>query len=127
MSSRNAMHIVEVGGDGTPSFSPQNWDEIAVAIRALDGESKPTLFLVKPNEEYFSIMATADGLYSCGVYGDAIGEFALISPGESRELVKVYLNEVERRAMVDLDTALKAARTYAERGERDSSLTWEEY
>ncbi len=76
------MYIVRVGGDGTPLFTPQNWEEVAGAIRALDGESKPTLFLVKPNEEYFAIMATADGLYSCSVYSDSIGEFGLISPGE---------------------------------------------
>lgn len=82
------MHIVEVGGDGTPSFTPQNWEQVAAAIRSLDGKSKPTLFLVKPNEERFSIMATADGLYSCAVYSESIGEFVLISPGESTELVK---------------------------------------
>ena len=28
--------------------------------------------------------------------------------------------------MVALDTVLRAARAYAERGERDSTLTWEE-
>ena len=121
------MHVIEVGGEGIPTVKAPGWEKIAELIRALDGKTRRMVVLKAPGGAHFGIMATATLLYNCTVFDDATGRGSvLVSPGYGAEIVSVYLNEVERRELVDLSVALMAARTYAERGEMEKSVIWED-
>lgn len=106
-------------------------DVIAVesAIRRLDGDRTTELCIEADDESYF-ILGGGAGRYIGFVSRSEDEMHDLVTPAGSAE-PRIELctggqtGYFAERQLVDLATALRAARTFAERGELESSVTWE--
>lgn len=109
----------------------QNPDVAAVesAVRRLDGD-RTTEVCIEADDESCLILGGGLGRYVGFVSRGEEEMHNLITPSGSSEL-QVELcaggqtGYYAERQLVDLSTALRAARTFAERGELEPSVTWE--
>jgi hypothetical protein len=120
------MIPMEIGGEGTRTFSPVSWRQIEEAIVALNGKERPFLVLEQAPEQHLSIMATGPGQYCCRLWDGTTGaEIGIVVPGRSSEPVALYLNEVGANELVDPETALRAAKFFAETGRPIPESDWQ--
>ena len=106
-------------------------DAIAEAIEALDGEIRTMVSIVYrhpshmeiggggPNRLYV-VQATLDGEHYKVATRDVSPSGAVMVTAGGQE------GDYPARRCVDLETALRAARTFASTGELDPAITWEE-
>jgi hypothetical protein len=128
------MFVREVESDSSGVPDPVTWADIEAAIRRLDGERCTELLLRGFAEDeqdvgpmmgvgggggHYLVWATTDGEDMHNLRnpdGDPSESVTFVAGGQR---VRVRLSEV-----VDLGTALRAARAFAESGEIDPALAW---
>lgn len=114
--------------NGRPWGANPPWEEIEAAIRQLDGRHKTEVSIAGPGEAHMSITG-GNGVYL--VDGTPNNDFfySLRDPsGSSDNKVKVVsggqMVTVSLKEAVPLEMAMKAARTFAEKGKFDETLSW---
>lgn len=106
------------------------WRDIEEAIRRLDGStcSLVILGIGEPPTPHMGIGGGENGQYIVYATPDNIVFHTLINPNATSGKVMLVAGgqrgAYEKQICVGLPEALRAARTYAESGELDSSLTW---
>jgi hypothetical protein len=117
------------------------WDQIEAAIRRLDGQQNPILFLWASDDparqmldefsERLEVLRGAGVYWLAGTFGGYI-QRKVLDPPCGREEVEVYPRRkemgfaaAERNLTRDVEVVLRAARYYAERGAFDPSVSWE--
>lgn len=109
-----------------------SWKEIEAAIRRLDGKSCSLVVIALSDAEapHMAIGGGGNGRYL--VYGtqDNMTFHNLINPaaptGKCSLVAGGQRGEYAQKHCVSLPDALRAAKTYAETGEYDTALMWEE-
>ena len=114
-----------------------DWIDIEVAIRRMEGEFYTSVNVSQTSDteenELFTLTIGGglDNQYTLSVNFDSKHiVHNLIDPnGSMSEAIDVRIGieafEIPLREVVTLDVALQGARTYAERGELDTSLEWD--
>ncbi len=106
----------------------QTWAEIKSAIEELDAKKK-TLVTIETNGN--THMAVGGGMGKYVVYAtfDNVSLYNLIEPTKSNDLetlvVGGQIGAYPARMCVDLETVLKAAKTFTESGTLEESVIWE--
>jgi Immunity protein Imm1 len=114
---------------GRPWGKNLTWESIESAIRQLDGRHRSEVSIAGNGEAHMSITG-GSGVYliSATPNNDIFYELrnSAGAPEKSIKLVSGgQMVTVSAEEAVDLEMALRAARTFAETGEFDKSLTWE--
>jgi hypothetical protein len=106
----------------------QSWQEIEAAIRELDGHHKTLVTLETEGETHMAV-GGGTGKYVVYVTFDNESFHYLVDPSKSDmdETVTVGGQEgvYPAKSCVELNTTLKAAKTFAELGAMDKSVIWE--
>lgn len=106
----------------------QSWQEIEAAIREMDGHNKTLVTLETEGETHMAV-GGGTGKYVVYVTFDNESFHYLVDPSKSDmdETVTVGGQEgvYPAKSCVDLNTTLKAAKTFAELGAMDKSVIWE--
>ena len=107
-----------------------NWNQIESAIRELNGKSKTLVTLGADDESYMTIGGGESEKYTVNVTFDNISFSSLVDLSKPDEIEKLVVGGQEgnypAKLCVDLQTALLAAKIFAELGELEPSLYWEE-
>lgn len=122
--------------DGPDDMDPAecenpSWDDIENAIRRLDGETCTLLILGIGDVEvpHMAIGGGEGGQYIVYTTPDNMTFHKLINPkappGKCLLVAGGQRGSYDRKLCVGLEEALRAARTYAETGQQDSTLVWE--
>jgi hypothetical protein len=108
------------------------WRDVEGAIRALDRFHRPFvhLFLDQPLLEYdYMSVIGGSGAYWVGATVASQDILCLLGNPGGSEIVELWTSDqgfqASARHVVELDTALKAARYFLEHGTYDPSLAWE--
>jgi hypothetical protein len=106
-----------------------SWADIEIAIRNLDGTHHTIVTLVKNPNAYLTIGGQWNERFIVNATPDNYDFVSMVDPDGSPEKVLLFIGgqdgEYEKRKCVPLQWVLKAAKTYAETGELDSSVNWE--
>ncbi len=104
--------------------------DIERAVHKLDGEEYTSVILGAEGETHFAVSGGSAGRYVVYATFDNMTFHNLLGPGDKSDTVYLTAGGQEGdypgNTIVDRETALAAALTFAESGELDSSLTWEE-
>lgn len=107
----------------------ENWEEIETAIRELDGHCKTLVTLETEGETHMAIGGGNDR-YFVYVTFDNENFHYLVNPSKSGNGEKLVVGGQEAiypaKSCVDLSTALKAAKGFAEFGRIEKSVVWEQ-
>jgi len=114
---------------GRPRGRNPSWAEIELAVRELDGRHRTEVSIAGDGEAHMSITG-GNGSYLVSATPNNDLFYDLRNPeGAPEKVLKTVSGgqvvTVSALQAVSLDVALQAARTFAEKGEFDSSLTWE--
>jgi immunity protein Imm1 of predicted polymorphic toxin system len=136
-----AIRILEVtrypaGGQGYTTRSTPNptWNQVETAIRALDHHSLPFIFIglrdACRGEDCLSVLGGPRG-YAISAADSDGGWMQYCDPSHSGGEVPVWTSDQgyyppARFVTYDLELVLRVARHYAESGELDPSVKWEE-
>jgi Immunity protein Imm1 len=107
----------------------QSWLEIEAAIKELDGQSKTLVTLETEGETH---MAIGGGLQKYVVYVTFDNEnfHYLVDPSKSETdetvIVGGQAGVYPGKSCIDLNTTLKAAKTFVELGIMEKSVIWEQ-
>lgn len=120
---------------GKRSTPVPSWPDVERVLHSLDGETRNTLFLGNPESTAGLIVGGGPERFMVWVQQwDLTGEELSIDTATDRHapsgLVRFTLDngelgEYPLSITVDLESAIRAARTFFERGELDDNLTWE--
>ena len=106
-------------------------DLVAVesAVRRLDGD-RTTEVCIEADDESYLILGGGACRFVCFVSRSEDEMHDLVTPtGSAESCIELctggQTGYFAERQLVDLPTALRAARTFAERGELEPSVTWE--
>ena len=122
------------GGCKTQTTVQPTWEEVEVAIRALDHHRFPFIFIGLRDEcrgeDCLSVLGGPKG-YAISVANAHSGWVQYCDPKHTGAEVAVWTSDQgyypeERYVSYDLDLVLRVARYYAESGELDPSVQWEE-
>lgn len=108
----------------------QNWQEVELAIKDLNGESR-TFVTLEKNDEILMGIGGGDTCYVVYITFDNQSFQYLVNTSVLNipTLIQLTIGGQElfydTSRCVNLETALKAAKTFAESGEVDESLKWE--
>ena|SRR5882724_3761896 len=108
------------------------WEQIESAIHRLDGNTCTlvALGIGAPPVPHMAIGGGEDGRYIVYATNDNLAFATLMNPmatpGKCSLVAGGQRGEYESRNCVGLKDALRAARTYAETGAADATLTWEQ-
>ena len=107
-----------------------NWEQIETAIRRLDGKTCTLVILgVGDPVPHMAIGGGGDGKYIVYATMDNLSFQTLVNPsappGKCMLVAGGQAGDYALKICVGLQEALLAAKTYAETGEVDSGLTWE--
>ena len=115
--------------EGTLIENP-TWQQIESAIRDLDGQTRTLVTLGAEDEAYMSIGSGERGNYIVNVTFDNINFYNLCDRSQpeiiEQRVIGGQVGKYPAKLFVDLQTALLAAKTFAESGQLDRSVTWEE-
>lgn len=104
------------------------WAEIENAIKELDGHRKTLVTLETDNETHMSIGGGADKFIVYVTFDNEIF-YHLINSSQSDSDAKLVIGGQESiypaKLCVDLNTTIKAAKTFAECGAMEKSVFWE--
>lgn len=128
------LAVTRMGGpddsDPTELESP-TWGDIEAAIQRLNGSSCSLVILGigQPPVPHMAVGGGEDGKYIVYITYDNLTFYSLINPhvpaGKRLLVAGGQRGSYESNLCVGLSEALCAAKTYAETGQRDSTLTWE--
>jgi hypothetical protein len=143
MAKKSMYATYLFGGGQHNAFTARKpkWSQIKKEILALNGLTHTDVIFGTEYDPTSSTVDTKDGmgiegctleykLYKCHIDSDEYGSLTwfLFDPSQSLEggVETTYSlsHYIPRCRTVDLKTVLKAAKTYAELGERDKSLYW---
>jgi hypothetical protein len=116
--------------DPTEHLNP-SWPEIEAAIRRLDGKDCTLLVLGigEPPVPHMAIGGGEDGLYIVYTTPDNRTFYKLVNPkappGKRLLVAGGQRGDYDCRICVGLSDAITAAKTYAETGQCDPTLSWE--
>ena len=115
--------------DATEVKNP-SWEQIETAIRRLDGKTCTLVILgVGDPVPHMAIGGGGDGKYIVYATTDNLSFQTLVNPsappGKCMLVAGGQAGDYALKICVGLQEALLAAKTYAETGEVDSGLTWE--
>jgi hypothetical protein len=120
-------------GEADAEIMHPTWSQVEEAIRALDGHSRNDLYLQPRSEEAETWLAVGGGAGQYLVTGSVNSErFPTVVRESNREEEKVLLmvggqvGDYPRRWIIDLETALFAARHFFESGEFGGDICWED-
>jgi hypothetical protein len=106
----------------------RNWEQIETAIAELDGQRKTLVTLETDNETHMAI-GGGQGRYLVYVTFDNDNFYYLVDRSRTnREEILVVGGQAgsySARSCVTIEVALQAAKTFAELGEMERSLTWQ--
>ena len=107
-----------------------DWSQIEAAIHELDGKSKTLVTLGVDEETYMTVGGGESGKYVVSVTFDNISFHNLVDLSKPDATEKLVVGGQEgiypAKMCVDLLRCLLAARTFAESGELDRLLVWQE-
>ena len=107
-----------------------DWSQIEAAIHELDGKSKTLVTLGADDDTYMTIGGGESGKYVVSVTFDNISFHNLVDLSKSDTTEKLVVGGQEgiysAKMCVDLLRSLLAARTFADSGELDRLLVWQE-
>ncbi|MEV4539629.1 Imm1 family immunity protein [Asanoa sp. NPDC049518] len=103
-------------------------DEIEAAVHALDQRRHTEVVLTGHDGQYLAVEGGA-GRYLVHLGSDEHDDVIALrtpaaEPGEVEVVAAGRVRRVDRRSVVDLDTALRAVRAFAIDGRPDSTLFW---
>lgn len=107
------------------------WEDIKNGIESLDNDQRSTLKLHTSKQNYM-IIGGGNGWYVCQAF-TVNHNFRYLNPDispesfDERELVVGQPTDVFEIECLPLDYVLKAAKYYAETGEMDDTLLWDQY
>ena len=105
------------------------WDEVQVAIEAMDGSTRSIVMLcVTPDyEELMGIGGGKHGLRCCFIV-DSVGDLLLVDPeAGSKDVVTFLMGQISARPrdqLLPLGPILTAAKSYYDHAEPAPDLTW---
>ncbi|WP_449419902.1 Imm1 family immunity protein [Phormidium nigroviride] len=106
------------------------WQQIEKAILELDGKTKTLVTLGIDDDTYMSIGGGFCAKYIVNATFDNISFQNLVDLSKSQAIEKLVVGGQEgnysTQMCIELQVALLAAKTFAESGELDRSLSWEE-
>lgn len=117
-------------GDQTERRNPR-WEDIEQAIRRLDGNTCTlvTIGIGEAPVPHMAIGGGENGKYIVYSTPDNMTFHTLVDPsapgGKCFLVAGGQRGRFERKICVNLADALRAAKTYAEKGETDTALTWQ--
>lgn len=107
-----------------------DWEKIETAIRELNGITKTLVTLAIDEDVYMSIGGGELSQYIVNVTFDNENFYNLVKPTITEQIQKLIIGGQEgkypAKMLVDLETVLLAAQTFADLGELERSLCWEE-
>jgi hypothetical protein len=129
----NKMYVEKWAGtrEKGQMISSPSWDNVEAAIRGLDGKTKTSVFLYVTEDRLMGIGGGNNGLYTVMIDApEFVAAQNLVEPSKSgKEIMLVVGGQsagYPERMCVDLSRVLQAARTFAEAGQAEGSLSWEE-
>ncbi len=106
------------------------WNQIEAAIHDLNGKSKTLVILGADNETYMAIGGGESEKYIVNVTFDNISFTNLVDLSKPKEIEKLVVGGQEgnypAKLCVDLQKVLLAAKKFAELGQLEQSVSWEE-
>jgi len=107
----------------------RNWQEIAAAINQLNGQYKTLVTLETDGETHMAI-GGGDGRYVVYLTFDNDRFYYLVDPSKSNLEETLIVGGQEgvypSKLCIDIDTTLKAAKTFVEFGSMEKSTVWEQ-
>ena len=107
-----------------------DWSQIEASIHELDGKSKTLVTLGADDDTYMTVGGGESGKYVVSVTFDNISFHNLVDLSKPDATEKLVVGGQEgiypAKICVDLLRSLLAARTFAESGELDRLLVWQE-
>jgi hypothetical protein len=108
-----------------------SWQNIEAAIHALDGKHRSVVSIGGEGHAHMSVGGGDRGQYVVYATFDSANFFTLLSldQSEGKLLPSVAGQEgdYDKKIVVDLQSALTAAKTFAEHGKIDGKLNWRNY
>ncbi|NEO28268.1 MAG: hypothetical protein F6K03_15645 [Kamptonema sp. SIO4C4] len=106
------------------------WQQIEGTICQLNGETQTLVTLGADEASYMSIGGGQANQYIVNVTFDGMTFYNLVDPAQPEQIKSLViggqLGNYPAKLCTDLPTALKAARTFAESGELEDSVRWED-
>lgn len=103
-------------------------DQIEAAVRALDQRTRTEVVLTGHDDQYLAVEG-GNGRYLVQLGSDVDDDRIVVrsvgaEPGDEVVVAAGQPRRVARRDVVDLDTALRAVRSFAQNGRPDPTLHW---
>ena len=125
----NEMVADRLDGSRPLRLEHPGWNDVSAAIKALDGFHRTEVCLMKKDVDGMAVWGGFEGRYMCEIISEERIE-TLRNP-KALEESEVPIMEGDDADLfpatwtVDLDTVLKAAQTFFEKGVSDETLHWE--
>lgn len=127
------LHIDLVEGSmgyEVKEMASPSWTDIETAIKRLDGESRTQVAIGADGEMHLSVGGGEKGQYVVYATFDNMKFYTLLSDQPSETEVELVaggqVGNYSGKIVVGLAPALMAAKTFAESGEIDRRLNWQE-
>lgn len=127
----NDMFIkaIEYGPNGNETTAADpSWDFVEAIIRSLDGHASDGVALDSSGTSYMGISGGQDGRYVVAGFLEGFGSFICASgeAGPPKEVVVAGdYNTYASSNVVGVETAIRAAKAFFERGLLSKGLKWE--
>lgn len=126
------MFVTEVTGfeesNTNTSIKEPDWGRIEELIRQLNGEDKSLLTLNRGDEVPHMSIGGGGGQYVAYVTFDNVQFYTVTIPDNADDKILMFvggqMGEYQQKQCSDLSTVLRAAKTFAEKGELDPSVNW---
>lgn len=123
------MAIKELKFDRTQVAENPTWEFVEAALRCLDGENKDGVVLQSTGQSYMGIAGGENGRYAIIGYLEGFGEFICASGlqgGPPQDVVVAGdCNNFASKHVVDINTAVEAAKAFFGTPALSERLKWE--
>jgi hypothetical protein len=108
-----------------------SWQDIEATINALDGKLRTVITIGGEGEAHMAVGGGSSGRYVVYATFDNANFFTLLSSDRSEGKLLLFVagqeGDYDKKIVVDLQSALTAAKTFAEHGKVDTTLEWRDY
>lgn len=115
--------------EGTFSENP-TWQQIEATICELNGKNQTLVTLGSDEESYMSIGGGEAGKYIVNVTFDGVTFYNLVDRSQTDRVESLVvggqLGNYPAKLLANLDSVLLVAKSFAQTGKLEESLTWEE-
>jgi hypothetical protein len=123
------MAIQEMRVDRAEVVENPPWNVVEAAVRSLDGEQRDGLVLQGTGQSYMAVSGGENNRYAIVGHLEGCGEFICASGVEGGPAQDVVVagdyNSFESKHVIDIETALLAAKAFFEHGLLCNDLRWE--